>query len=153
MSRTMTRSSSNEAPKGNIVRSSSCPNLILTGKRTESAIKTWQRNYCEYHISLGHACYCYAWLDNGFCPCFHLHGSCRMKHSHPPTWTAIQKKQHDAQRVYMDELWKDSSLLESGNYDDGDDDEDLPAHLSLPSPVSVANNGPKSKRRRVGGDA
>ena len=78
-----------------------------------------------------------------------------MKHSMPPTWTATQKKQHDAQRIYMDELWKDSSLLDSGNYEDGDDDEDttsdLPAHVPLPSPVVVMNDaGPKSKRRRVG---
>ena len=148
----MTKSCSNEPPpKATLHRSVSCPNMILTGKRKmESATKVWQRKYCEYHCALGHTGYCYAWLDNGFCPSFHLYGSCRMTHAIPVTWTATQKKQHDAQRVYMDELWKDSALLESGNYDDGDDDEDittdLPAHLAL-------NDGPTSKKRRVGGDS
>ena len=116
-------------------------------------MKSWQRTYCEYHISLGHAGYCFAWLDNGFCPSFHLCGSCRLTHAIPPTWTAAQKKQHDAQIVYMDELWKDSALLESGNYDEGDDDEDiasdLPAHLPLPTQVVVENDGPKPKKRRT----
>ena len=148
----MTKSCSNEPPpKATLHRSVSCPNMILTGKRKmESATKVWQRKYCEYHCALGHTGYCYAWLDNGFCPSFHLYGSCRMTHAIPVTWTATQKKQHDAQRVYMDELWKDSALLESGNYDDGDDDEDittdLPAHLAL-------NDGPTSKKRRVGDDS
>jgi len=75
-----------------------------------------------------------------------------MKHTIPQTWTATQKKQHDAQRIYMDELWKDSSLLDSGLVDDDEDaTSDLPAHLPLPSPVVVMNDGPKvSKRRRVG---
>ena len=94
--------------------------VILSGKRSETAIKVWQRRYCEYHISLGHAGYCYAWLDNAFCPQFHLTGSCRMLHDHPNTWTREQKAQHSIQIDYMKDLWKDSSLFEMVS--DGDND-------------------------------
>ena len=97
--------------------------VILSGKRSETAIKVWQRRYCEYHISLGHAGYCYAWLDNAFCPQFHLTGSCRMLHAHPNTWTKQQKAQHNIQIDYMKDLWKDSSLFEVVS--DGDNDSEI----------------------------
>lgn len=112
-----TNSSSSRSSNNNL--SDRCT-VILSGKRSETAIKVWQRRYCEYHIGQGHAGYCYAWLDNAFCPQFHLTGSCRMLHVHPNAWTNEQKAQHIIQIEYMKDLWKDSSLFEVVS--DGDND-------------------------------
>jgi hypothetical protein len=97
--------------------------MVLSGKRTDSAIRAWQRKYCEYHVSCGHAGYCYAWLDNAFCPQVHLTGNCRMKHAHPDTWTAEQKSQHLQQIEFMKDLWRDSVLCDAPSEGEGSDSE------------------------------
>jgi len=139
-------------------------------RRTDDAIKVWQRRYCEYHVSqgggtgshthsltcaamthppiplidLGHAGFCYAWLDNAFCPQYHLTGSCRMLHEHPSSWTAAQKAQHNVQIDYMRDLWKDSVLYE--DVGDGDSDGDDDGNDGPLPPPPVATEKPSSTR-------
>ena len=129
--------------------------ILLGGKRSETAIKVWQRRYCEYHISQGHAGYCYAWLDNAFCPQFHLTGSCRLQHAHPATWTRDQMAQHDIQIDYMKDLWKDSSLFEANSDVDNDSDYDEPVVSSGNGslPTSATTTAAAEKSRAAASDA
>jgi len=98
------------------------------------------------HPSLdsGHAGFCYAWLDNAFCPQYHLTGSCRMLHEHPSSWTAAQKAQHNVQIDYMRDLWKDSVLYE--DVGDGDSDGDDDGNDGPLPPPPVATEKPSSPR-------
>ena len=65
-----------------------------------------QLAYVTSHIEHGHAGYCYAWLDDGFCPSSFVAGNCCYLHHYPSHWSFLKRDVHRRKLNYMRRLWK-----------------------------------------------
>jgi hypothetical protein len=74
----------------------------------------WQQKYVNSHVNCGHSGFCYAWLDNAFCPQMYLLGKCSVgRHSYPESWSEVKKAEHTLQIRYMEALYSDETGAEN----------------------------------------